>query len=465
MGAVAGYESGLGYETLKAMADANVIDTIGRGTLCKNRNKWRGTLTYYITEDGRRKQVRVNHTFVDTRTNGRDKTSESQARALLEDWRASVIEDVLKISGLDNDPTRPTKDCVDRFIESKKIVGDDGEMVGVRHSTLTFYRSCAKRLEMSPALANKPLNAVRKADVQAWVNTMARTLARKSITDSLNILKQTCAGVLGGSSPNPCMGVRVPMNARRGRRNSQAVRPNALNADGVRALNTLLDEREAKYDGPDGMAVGARIALHTGMRAEEVAGLKWSCVDFINRQIYVENVIERAVIDDEYTELDASPKTEKSNRRIHIDTELMRILLIHKESTVAILGTMPKSKRPEISDLYVIGDTQGKHYSPHRLGANFKKFCKTRNIRGTEGDVVGFHDLRHTFATLALSQHPERLSEISATLGHSNINVTLNKYVGSDKQAQRDFMDAMEEVFAARLPEGVTMLRTGTDGE
>lgn len=456
-----GYESGLSFETLQSMVDANAIDTLSDGTLTKDRGRWRGKLTYYVTVNGESKQKQVSHTFSDTKVSGRGATSETQARKMLAAWRAQVIKDARSIDIVTKDPTRPTIECVMTFIKSKEKTDEDGNMIGARHSTLTFYRSCAARISKDSKLASMALIDVRRADVQKWVDDLSKTLARKSVTDSLNILSQACADVLGDAS-NPCKGVKVPTNMKQTKRGIKS-RPNALSVEGVARLNTLLDERVEKYDGIDMMTVGVRIALHTGMRAEEVSGLKWGCVDFDNHLIYVENVIERAVIDGKHVEFDSTPKTKGSIRSIPMDSELTRILTEHKQEISKVISTLERWSRPDIEELYVIGQINGDHYSPHRLGINFKKFCRSRNIIGTEGEVVGFHDLRHSFATLGISQHPERISEISATLGHAQLTTTMNIYVGKDESEQRAFVDSMADVFSARVPEDVTMLKNGTD--
>ena len=229
-------------------------------------------------------------------------------------------------------------------------------------------------------------------------------------------------------------------------------------------MNTYLDKREEDNGGPDAFVVGVRLGLHTGLRAEETTGLRWDSVDFINGTIIVENVIERAKVDGAYVEFDSTPKTEGSQRTIHMNPEIARILADYKAQVAATISDMPEDERPDIGSLYVIGNTRGGHYSPHRLGVNLKKWSKVRNIIGTEGEVIGYHDLRHTWATLSLKAHPEQIAEISAMLGHSNIATTLGLYVGKDADAQKTFMNSMTDLFSARVPEDVAMLHTGTNG-
>lgn len=53
-----------------------------------------------------------------------------------------------------------------------------------------------------------------------------------------------------------------------------------------------------------------------------------------------------------------------------------------------------------------------------------------------------FHILRHTFATncIEVGMDPKSLSEI---LGHSNVNITLSRYVHSSYQIKKKFLEKL----------------------
>ena len=455
------FKSGISYDRLKAAANAGALEALGKGTAVANGKHYKAKVSYLDRSGEKPRRVYFYKQLTETTVGGRDATGKRKLDAIVKQWVAQVREDIESVSRLTADPSLPTRECVKIFIDSKEKRDANGEMIGARASTLTFYRSCAKRLDYSPALADKPLISVTKVDVQAWVDEMAKSLSKKSIKDSVNILSQTCREMLDGS--NPCDAVSIPKNVRQAKQGRTSTKPNYLNADAVARLNVLLDEREEKADSIDPFVIGVRLALHTGMRAEEVAGLRWADVDLTDKVIHVCNVIERAQVaevgeDGEdrmaYREFDAKPKTEGSARDIPMDAELVRILEDHKAKVVEFFSG-------NLDERYVIG-VGGKHYSPHRLGVNFKKWCRVRNVIGTEGDVIGFHDLRHTWASLALKAAPDQLSEVSALLGHSKIQTTLNIYVGRDKDEQRAFVENMQDVFAARTPRDVLQLN-GTD--
>ena len=62
---------------------------------------------------------------------------------------------------------------------------------------------------------------------------------------------------------------------------------------------------------------------------------------------------------------------------------------------------------------------------------------------------VRFHDLRHTFATLAL-QNGVDLKTVSSMLGHFSAGFTLDTYTHVTTAAQKEAAQTMENVLAGR---------------
>ena len=63
---------------------------------------------------------------------------------------------------------------------------------------------------------------------------------------------------------------------------------------------------------------------------------------------------------------------------------------------------------------------------------------------------VRFHDLRHTFATLAL-QNGVDVKTVSGMLGHYSAGFTLDTYTHVTTSAQRQAAEAMEHVLSSSL--------------
>lgn len=473
------YKSGLSYDKLKMAADNNALDTLTKGNFKKNGKHLQACLSYKDAEGKRRYLA---HNISDTKASGRGRTGVDAKAKILAEWRELVVADIKAVASIHDDPTVSVSTALEYFIESKDKRDGNGIHVGVRASSLTFYRYAAKRVGVLPRLATMPLKDVTKRDVEELVTVMAtgasgKQYTTKSIRDTLNVLSQVFRHY---QLPNPCEGVSLPQNAARSKREDSSTMPNTLTEETVRRLNTLLDERERKSIGIDNVVLGARIALHTGLRAEEVSGLRWRDVDLLNGYLFVRNVIERAEVQEtdqngnvvtKYREFDAQPKTVGSRRDIPLDAELLKVLSDTRVRFVETLRVQhPRMKDGSIEKLasssYVLSkpvtDENGKvthytHYSPHRLGVNFRKWAGRVGVVGTEGAVEGIHTLRHTFATLMIL-NGMAISEVSRLLGHSNITTTLNRYCGEDKGRQREIIDAMASTMSARVPDDVMVL-------
>ena len=63
---------------------------------------------------------------------------------------------------------------------------------------------------------------------------------------------------------------------------------------------------------------------------------------------------------------------------------------------------------------------------------------------------VRFHDLRHTFATLAL-QNGVDVKTVSGMLGHFSAGFTLDTYAHATMVAQRDAAQKMDGVLGSRI--------------
>lgn len=451
---MATFESGLTYEQLRGIVDNNAISSISSGTVRKNGKKLQACISYMV--DGKRKYL--THNLEGTVSTGRDATGKRDAKTLLSDWRDQVIADARSIAGISVDPTSPVRECMSSFIEAKESVGQ------IRSSTATNYRNAAKRIERYP-LADMPLISLTTGTIQTMVNDMSRRLSGKSVKLSIDLLSAVCKKYLGCNS-DPCEGLIMPkLNANA---KQKAKRPNALTIEGVIRMNALLDDLDGKGQDTNIMSLGARLALHTGVRAEEACGLRWRDVDFMSKSIHIGNVIERAEIpvrneDGEavrkkdgtikttYSEYAAPPKTDRSERDIPMDPEIAEALMAHRRRVESsIIRLFPKkSDRPAIDGLYVLGDLNGNFFSPRRLGVRWIRFAKRNDLIGTENRPCTYHDIRHTCASRMLAAGVD-IATVSMLLGHSENSVTLNKYTTSDERTKRAAIDGMAGIFSAR---------------
>jgi hypothetical protein len=84
----------------------------------------------------------------------------------------------------------------------------------------------------------------------------------------------------------------------------------------------------------------------------------------------------------------------------------------------AALDRLSRRERFTDDDDLVFVGTSGKHLDGSALRRRFKSALALAKLR-----TVGFHDLRHSFGTLAVQVFP--LTDVKAFLGHSDIQTTM----------------------------------------
>ena len=159
------------------------------------------------------------------------------------------------------------------------------------------------------------------------------------------------------------------------------------------------------------------LELTTGMRKSELVALQWSDVNWKERTISVSKQAYK--IDGKMTVM--PPKTANSVRKIALS-----------EETLAMLKQQQKDNEegwPESPYLFPSPVT-GEMYHPDSVVNLHKKILKEAGL-----EHIRFHDLRHTFATLAL-QNGVDVKTVSAMLGHSNAGFTLATYTHTTTAAQ-----------------------------
>ena len=174
------------------------------------------------------------------------------------------------------------------------------------------------------------------------------------------------------------------------------------------------------------------ICLYTGLRVGEICALKWGDVNFEEKTIYVHQTMQRLQCmesGERKTQiLISNPKSDSSVRWIPIPDSLFNLICQYKF--------------PE--NAYFLTGTSKQYIEPRNMQNKFKKAIKECNIEN-----ANFHALRHTFATrcIELGFDIKSLSEI---LGHSNVNITLNRYVHPSMELKQQNMNKLSELLAVK---------------
>ena len=158
------------------------------------------------------------------------------------------------------------------------------------------------------------------------------------------------------------------------------------------------------------------LAILTGMRRSELAGLKWDSVDLTLSSLSVVRTLQRIK---GHGLVEGQPKTGKSRRSIALSPRTVGLL--H-----SIRGKQLEDRLAAgeawVSSGYVFTNLDGTSINPDRATHEFGAIVKRSGL-----PHASLHGLRHAHATLLLTSgtHPKVVSE---RLGHSNIGITLDTY-------------------------------------
>lgn len=174
------------------------------------------------------------------------------------------------------------------------------------------------------------------------------------------------------------------------------------------------------------------LAAMTGMRAGEILALKWKDIDFDTHMLTVNK-------SKDYDGTLKAPKNKSSRRPINLTSFVVAELQAHRleQKKAKLQYGMDYYKSDFICTL-----ADGKPMSCNYLTTTFK-----RKVRQYKFVVLRFHDLRHTFATISLTNgvHAKVVQEI---LGHSSIKVTMDTYSHVLPTVHSESMNKIEKAFS-----------------
>lgn len=199
----------------------------------------------------------------------------------------------------------------------------------------------------------------------------------------------------------------------------------------ISEYNKLLEElRKTK----EKLAFGVYLSLSLGIRLGEVLGLRWNDIDFNNKIVHIRRTVNRLPTIDgkNKTELVVgTPKSKKSVRDIPINENYCGEFMLYwaKKSRIC-------RKTPDADD-YLLQSAIGGPAEPKTLQETFKRILRDAGIAD-----ANFHSLRHTFATRAIEKGVD-VKTLSVILGHSSVNITLDRYAHVLDEQKRKVMNIL----------------------
>lgn len=163
--------------------------------------------------------------------------------------------------------------------------------------------------------------------------------------------------------------------------------------------------------------LGIFLTMYSGLRVGELCALTWKDIDFECGVVHISKAVQRISSSfggSKTKVLMSSPKSKTSVRDVPIPAFVLEILKENKCSEGS----------------YILSGTN-KPVEPRTMQNRFKAVLKSCGVRSAK-----FHLLRHTYATVCIENGFDAKT-VSELLGHSNVNITLNRYVHSSMDMKR----------------------------
>lgn len=296
-------------------------------------------------------------------------------------------------------------------------------------TTLKGYKYQIDNYIINQKIGKIRLQDLTTSDVQRWINSLydESPLSNKPMSAKTvkNIYHNLCAAidkavVLELVKKNVCKAVSLPK-----------VQKYTAEVYDEKEIQQLLNA----IQGTD-MELPLIIDINLGLRRGELLALKWKHIDFEKGLVSIEdNMVEvdRSVSADRI--LTKAPKSISGQRVIPISSALKEYL---KRAHTDYLLQKLKMGKDFFDGDYVVCQENGKPYKPNSLTSKFNDFLKKNNLKH-----IRLHDLRHTNATLMLTQGiSPKVAQMR--LGHSDYSTTMNIYSHVLKSVETEAAETIE---------------------
>ncbi len=181
-----------------------------------------------------------------------------------------------------------------------------------------------------------------------------------------------------------------------------------------------------------------------GLRRSEALGVRWSRIDFEEKCVLLDTKIVE-IKENGKTHIRAieEMKNKSSKRTLPLPDQVYE-MLIEIRAKQELYKKMFKSSYSREYDDYVCVNQLGELMKPSYVTEHFAAIIQVLGLR-----KIRFHDLRHTFASILLS-NDEPLIKVSRFLGHSDISTTANIYAHLDKSNKQSSADIMTGVLGGK---------------
>ena len=314
-------------------------------------------------------------------------------------------------------------------IDIDKTVGDwmdewcECYTAKVKESSRSRYRQDIQN-HINPTLGHIKLQELKMPTVQRFLNACKneKGLSQKSLKNIYLVLNKAMAlaQTQGLVRANPCAQAEVPSYEEP----PKEMRPLTNKEVQIFLSHILGHPFETLY----------YTALFTGMRESELIGLTWDCINFDTGNIHLYRQL-KAVKGKSSTWTFTTLKN-KQTRDFILPPSVIRML--KKQKAKQAEWKLKFGEAYCNNNGLVFTDELGSHLATRTVYERFKRIMRMMNL-----PQVRFHDLRHTYATLALENGID-YKTLSHNLGHATVAFTMDKYGHVSETMQITSAEKME---------------------
>lgn len=292
---------------------------------------------------------------------------------------------------------------------------------------------------VNPYIGNIQLAALESKDVQFMIAELQKNgKSYSSIKKAYDSIHAAFNWALNCRPPmvkyNPANGVVLP--------SKNQFKPSDIKFYTAKEAATISETALKRYpNGTPWYPLGGLVvlAINTGLRIAELTALEWERdIDLTNKLLYVHNTI--VIVKDRSK--DAKKKyIIKDQDTTKTEAGQDRVVPLNDDAVLALetLKTVTGKYK------YVFSTKDGNRKSLRDID----KIVRRVIIRAgfPKEKVYGAHALRHTFATLMLSNGVD-IKIVSELLGHSNVSVTYNTYIHIIKEQKIKAISKLPNIVA-----------------
>lgn len=303
-------------------------------------------------------------------------------------------------------------DILDAWLRASKLK--------TKESTHARYAQLV-RTHIKPHLGGYQLSRISTQQVEGFVEYLLSEgrldgtggLSSKTVTDILTIIKNTMEYARHQNMTVACNLGKLTVKGKE--KEMRVLTPGEQDA-----LVAVLVHKMDRYK------FGVLLSLYTGIRIGELCALQWGDFDANLSTLTVRKTMQRvknvdAASGSKTKIIITEPKSQCSIREIPLPPFLAEIAQSFQAN----------------SDTFVLSGSAQRYVEPRTMQNRFQAYVQQSGIA-----AANYHALRHSFATRCCELSFD-IKTLSVILGHSSVNITLNRYVHSSMDLKKANMSKL----------------------